>query len=358
MLGARTGRLGEEVFVVDDGMERARERATAIEGFVDRLTRVREAAGDPSFRLMAKRSGAISHATLHDAVQGARLPSWTTVVEFAKACGADPDQLRAAWEQAERVISASGVPDPEPAAPAPSDPAPVEPPIESAVAEPAPAEPEAAPPADDVRPAHRPDDLPEPTPPRPTRPAPALLAGAAALGAALSLGAVATYGALADDDPAPAAALTPSSAPRGPSAQAAGRTEPCITANTATYDPAVSPRSRDDGAKMAGESPPDCRVYAPGEMLTKTWTLRNTGDLAWEGRKVRRIDPQRGKYGCSTPEEVAIPRTPPGGTAQVSVRIKTPTVPGACHVRWMMVDRDGNYAFPGQKPFFFSLVVR
>lgn len=358
MLGARTGRLGEEVFVVDDGMERARERATAIEGFVDRLTRVREAAGDPSFRLMAKRSGAISHATLHDAVQGARLPSWTTVVEFAKACGADPDQLRAAWEQAERVISASGVPDPEiPAAQSRSTPE------QQAAPEPAapdPTQQSAAvedEPADDVRPAHRPDDLPEPTPPRPTRPAPALLAGAAALGAALSLGAVAAYGALAEDDERPpASALTRSAGQRG--AGVAATTSSLCPTNTATHDPGLDPRNPADGAKKGGETPADCGVYGRGETVTKTWEVKNTGTLTWEGRSMRRIDPLLGKFGCTTPETVPIPRTAPGETAKISVKIRTRTTPGTCYVRWMIVDRDGKYAFPGQRPIYFTLRVR
>lgn len=81
-------------------------RAKAIEGFVERLAQVRLDAGTPSFREMAKRSGAISHATLHDALQGARMPSWETTVEFAKACGVDPQELREDWERAAAIVHA------------------------------------------------------------------------------------------------------------------------------------------------------------------------------------------------------------------------------------------------------------
>lgn len=357
---------------MSDGTGRASERATAIEGFVDRLTRVREEVGNPSFRRMAKRSGVISHATLHDAVQGARLPSWTTVVEFAKACDADPERLRGPWEQAERAVSASGVPDPRPLEPAPVDGAPEEPapdrsapadrsaPDERASAGPASAESASVESAgvgesgDDVRRGSGASD--DPAAPRSTRPSALLLAGAAALGAVLSLGAVATYGALADDEQAPAAALTPSSTPRA--AGVAAPASPSCPTNSATHDRDLAPRTPGDGARKGSETPTDCGLYDRGTKVTKTWELRNNGNQVWEGRAMRRIDPLLGRFGCTTPETVPIPRTEPGGTARVSVPITTPRTSATCYVRWMIVDRDGNYAFPGQRPIFFTLRVR
>src|SRR4051794_29183209 len=57
---------------------------------------------------MSGRSRAISHTTLHEAAQGNRLPSWETTVEFVKACGGDPADYRARWEQASQAVQAAG----------------------------------------------------------------------------------------------------------------------------------------------------------------------------------------------------------------------------------------------------------
>ncbi|MEZ0070523.1 hypothetical protein ABIA32_006576 [Streptacidiphilus sp. MAP12-20] len=66
------------------------------------LKQLRLEAGQPTFRAMAKASGAVSHTTLHDAVSGARLPTWPTVQAFVEACGGDS----AVWRQ--RWLAASG----------------------------------------------------------------------------------------------------------------------------------------------------------------------------------------------------------------------------------------------------------
>src|SRR3954466_12126592 len=68
------------------------------------LRELRESVGNPSFREMSGRSGAISHTTLHEATKGNRLPSWGTTVEFVKACGADPAAYRERWEKANSTV--------------------------------------------------------------------------------------------------------------------------------------------------------------------------------------------------------------------------------------------------------------
>ncbi|NHI18074.1 hypothetical protein H9L10_04195 [Phycicoccus endophyticus] len=85
-------------------------RARAVEGFAGVLADLREDAGRPSFRVLAGRSGAISHTTLHEASQGRRLPSWETTVEYVRACGADPAGYRGRWEAARREVLACSRP--------------------------------------------------------------------------------------------------------------------------------------------------------------------------------------------------------------------------------------------------------
>src|SRR3954470_14901523 len=79
-------------------------RADTIDDFAAALRELRKSVGNPPFREMSGRSGAISHTTLHEATKGNRLPSWETTVEFVKACGADPAAYRERWEAANRAV--------------------------------------------------------------------------------------------------------------------------------------------------------------------------------------------------------------------------------------------------------------
>lgn len=96
-------------------MDERRARAEAIEDFAEVLRELRNSVGNPSFREMSGRSGAISHTTLHEATKGNRLPSWGTTAEFIKACGKDPEAFRERWEQANqavRIATSGGQPSP------------------------------------------------------------------------------------------------------------------------------------------------------------------------------------------------------------------------------------------------------
>lgn len=91
------------------------DRPEALEAFMTALRALRAEAGDPSFRRMAAKSGAVSHATLHLAVTGYRLQPWETVREFVRACDGDEDAWRERWEATSRALAD----DDEPPAPAP-----------------------------------------------------------------------------------------------------------------------------------------------------------------------------------------------------------------------------------------------
>ncbi|TDD71495.1 hypothetical protein E1293_33555, partial [Actinomadura darangshiensis] len=90
-------------------------QAEAIAEFAAALRELRNSVGNPPFRELSGRSGAISHTTLHEATKGNRLPSWGTTAEFVKACGADPAAYRERWEKA----NAAPRPAAEPSEPVP-----------------------------------------------------------------------------------------------------------------------------------------------------------------------------------------------------------------------------------------------
>ncbi|RSN56116.1 hypothetical protein DMH01_30370 [Amycolatopsis sp. WAC 04182] len=93
---------------------RTGERAPELEAFMDGLRKLRTRAGEPSFRKMAAKSGAVSHATLHLTVTGTRLQPWETVREFVRACDGDEEEWHARWQGVQLVLSADREPEPAP----------------------------------------------------------------------------------------------------------------------------------------------------------------------------------------------------------------------------------------------------
>lgn len=309
------------------------ERSTAIQGFVARLAEVREDAGRPSFREMAKRSGAISHATLHDALQGARMPSWETTVEFASACGRDPQDLRADWERADAVVRAGCV---------------------------------SGPAGDEDTPDTVPDESTSTTvtederePARPRRTLIGFSAGVAAIAVIAVLGALLLIREAPGDADASTqvtgeAADAYSSAPGAPSTT----TGPQGCPGNVRVTPGKKTLVPGDSSEFAGDiTIPDCTPQQRGRSVVKTWAFENTGSVEWTDRFLHRINADEGSPRCRAPERVAIPDTDPGETVKVSVTIATPDAEVMCFGRWMQTDREGNFTFPEQRPYYYTFPV-
>lgn len=338
------------------------ERSAAIDGFVELLRRVREDAGRPSFREMAKRSGAISHATLHDALQGVRMPSWETTVEFAKACGKDPQELRAPWEQAVAVVrsSAGCCDDPAPSdAPAASD-EPVGADAPGTADAPAARDEAADQMLEPVAPAspRTPDGAMTAPSPRGPMLSRAIAAIAVAVAALLAV-------ALLTQESADSEASTPTSSPN--EAAAAHDSAPWApstrtSAQGCPENDRVAPGRRtlvsgDRSDFVRDVTIPDCSVQRRGRSVVKTWELKNTGTAGWTGRFLHRINAHEGDPGCRAPERVAIPDTEPGETVQVSVTVATPDHEAICFGRWMQTDAEGRFTFPQQRPYYYTFKV-
>lgn len=80
------------------------DRRTVVEAFAQTLSDIRQQAGQPSFRQMSQTSGCISHATLHEATRGKRLPTWETTAQFLIACGVEPGAWHDEWRRADRLV--------------------------------------------------------------------------------------------------------------------------------------------------------------------------------------------------------------------------------------------------------------
>ncbi|HEX4704030.1 MAG TPA: AAA family ATPase, partial [Pseudonocardiaceae bacterium] len=86
--------------------------------FAADLRAVREGAGTPAYRELARRAH-FSTATLSEAAAGRKLPSLPVTLAYVRACGADPTEWAARWRSAAGELAAAQLPDPKESAPSP-----------------------------------------------------------------------------------------------------------------------------------------------------------------------------------------------------------------------------------------------
>jgi len=95
--------------------------AGPLEAFANDLRRVRESAGNPGYRALARRAG-YSASTLSVAASGSAFPTLTVTLAYVGACGGDAAEWEQRWRQTDATLAApvAAVDDP----PAPKAPAP------------------------------------------------------------------------------------------------------------------------------------------------------------------------------------------------------------------------------------------
>ncbi|MGI5456378.1 hypothetical protein ACQEWB_25070 [Streptomyces sp. CA-249302] len=84
--------------------------AGPVQRLAHQLRALRQDAGSPSYRTMAKTAG-FSATTLSQAAAGERLPSLDVVRGYAHACGADPEEWVPRWKEAEAEAGGTARPD-------------------------------------------------------------------------------------------------------------------------------------------------------------------------------------------------------------------------------------------------------
>ncbi|NIJ13326.1 hypothetical protein FHU38_003670 [Saccharomonospora amisosensis] len=299
------------------------ERPIELEAFMAELRDLRERAGEPSFRRMAAKSGAVSHATLHLTVTGHRLQPWETVREFVRACDGDETEWHTRWQEVSRALSdarehaaASSEPEPEPEPEAEAEPeAGASPDVEAGSAAEVQAE---APDHTDTDEALSPG--------RPWwRSRWLLILVPAAVVAVLAI--VAFRITSAD--------------------------------GTESADPRAMVYEGDASKFIRDVTYPDGTVVEPDSQFVKIWEIRNTGSVEWRNRYLQRIDLPIGPADCATPERIPINHTFPRQSVQITVTVRTPSkTPADCKVRWKMVDSSGRVLMPGYRPLYFEVRVR
>jgi Helix-turn-helix domain len=75
----------------------------SVAGFAAQLRELREQAGRPSYRQLAKLTH-YSHTALSQAAAGSSLPSLAVTQAFVRACGGDVEEWSARWREVQEVV--------------------------------------------------------------------------------------------------------------------------------------------------------------------------------------------------------------------------------------------------------------
>ncbi|NYE96539.1 hypothetical protein FHU41_002789 [Psychromicrobium silvestre] len=114
--------------------------------------------------------------------------------------------------------------------------------------------------------------------------------------------------------------------------------------------------SGSDVAELVSETIPDGTIFPFGSTFTKTWTLRNSGNVPWNNRQLKRMTPNSATYPYS-PDFVAVPHTLPGEATMISVDITVTRYPSLAQVRFKMVDEHGHLCWPYLNPLGLTVIV-
>ncbi|MEV0386305.1 NBR1-Ig-like domain-containing protein [Nonomuraea sp. NPDC050643] len=345
-------------------MDDRRARAEIIEDFSAALRELRNSVGNPPFREMSGRSGAISHTTLHEATKGNRLPSWETTVEFVKVCGADPADYRERWERANLAVRSVSTGDSAVrvgtsvdhssgglvgSATRVAEPRSVRLAVGSQTSWP---DGETSVSAPSTRPDEIISDVQPLLPAQESRGRLRLTLSVAFVTAAVAMGAVFLIVTTVNRG------STPGGAGPNPAESPSIALSPAGCPVRSTNPPPALPLHEGDAAVfIADVTLPDCTRVGADKTMTKVWRLKNTGTVPWQGYSLRRLDPAQQADHCQTISDVPIKDTRPGETVDIRTDITTPRKPGLCYVRFKMVDASGTVVFPGSRPLNFQIIV-
>ena len=117
---------------------------------------------------------------------------------------------------------------------------------------------------------------------------------------------------------------------------------PGATAPAPTPEYQSTPLSADplpDASFVADVTVPDNSQFFPGQVFTKTWRLLSTGGAAWPAN-TRWVFVSGDQMGA--PESVDVPAAATGTTADISVMMKAPAVPGSYKGHWRLQTSGGD----------------
>jgi transcriptional regulator with XRE-family HTH domain len=122
--------------------------------------------------------------------------------------------------------------------------------------------------------------------------------------------------------------------------------------------PKVHRAAPGDASIFVGDSIPHGTLMQPGQVFEQTWQVRNSGTVAWAGRRLERQGPLTGPGLITSLRFVDIPDTEPGEVATITAPLKAPTYDCSSIAYFKMVDADGRLCFPDRHSLGLDVLVR
>jgi len=113
-----------------------------------------------------------------------------------------------------------------------------------------------------------------------------------------------------------------------------------------------------DASTFVGDTIPHGTRMEPGQVFEQTWRVRNSGEVAWEGRRLERQGPLTGPGLITSPRYVDVPATKPGKVAEITAPLKAPTYDCSSIAYFKMVDVEGRLCFPDSYQLGLDVLVR
>jgi transcriptional regulator with XRE-family HTH domain len=113
-----------------------------------------------------------------------------------------------------------------------------------------------------------------------------------------------------------------------------------------------------DASTFLGDTIPHGTQMEPGQMFEQTWRVRNSGIVAWEGRRLERQGPLTGPGLITSQRFVDIPDTQPKGIVEITASLKAPTYDCSSIAYFKMVYADGVLCFPDAYQLGLDVLVR
>jgi hypothetical protein len=103
---------------------------------------------------------------------------------------------------------------------------------------------------------------------------------------------------------------------------------------------------------------PDGSILNPGEKFTKTWEIRNAGNVTWENRYLTRLGALVGPALITSKRRVKLPLTPPGHAIEISIDLVAPDVATTTKATWKMTFSDHQLCYPERYSYGLSTVIQ
>jgi hypothetical protein len=106
-------------------------------------------------------------------------------------------------------------------------------------------------------------------------------------------------------------------------------------------------------AQWVSQSVADDTLFDPSQTFTMTWTLKNVGTSTWKTTYMLRF---YSGDNFSAPKEIPLGKeVPPGGTIDITIKMKAPIKPGSYLSDWVMsTEFRGNF----KEPVYLRITVR